>query len=186
MGPLVATRVMANIPDIPIIIQISWSLWFQKSMTLDVCPDIPKILNISNIYDIPDIATIPEIPFIIQISSSLWFQKMYDTWCLSVSPDIPHILDITDIPSTPDIPSNPDIPTIPDIPKINQISLSLWFQKCITLGGVCLSILTFTSFLTLLKFLTFMLFLKFPIFQISQSTTMLNFRSLAQKMAKLY
>ena len=50
MGPLVATRVMANIPDIPIIIQISWSLWFQKSMTLDVCPDIPAN------PEIPDIA----------------------------------------------------------------------------------------------------------------------------------
>ena len=77
---------------------IYWGLHF---------PDIP------NFSDIP---TIPEIPFIIQISSSLWFQKMYDTWCLFVTPDIPHILDITDIPSTPDIPSNPDSPKTPDIP----------------------------------------------------------------------
>ena len=65
MGPLVATRVMANIsdihtiPDIPIIIQISWSLWFQKGMTLDVCP------NIINISVIPDIPTITENPIII-------------------------------------------------------------------------------------------------------------------------
>jgi hypothetical protein len=57
---------MANIPDSPtipeitIIIQIKWSLWFQKSMILDVCPDI---INISLI---PDITTIPEIPTIIK------------------------------------------------------------------------------------------------------------------------
>ena len=73
MGPLVATRVMANIPDIPTIpdipaiIQISWSLGFQKGMTLDICPDI---INISLI---PVNPTIPEIPIIIKISSRLWF-----------------------------------------------------------------------------------------------------------------
>ena len=56
MGPLVATRVMANIPYIPtfpeitIIIQISWSLLLQRGMTLDVCHDI---INISLIPDIP-------------------------------------------------------------------------------------------------------------------------------------
>ena len=78
MGPLVATRVMANIPviltipDISAIIQISWSLGFQKGMTLDVCPDI---INISVIPYIPDIPTIPEIPIIIKISSRLWFRK---------------------------------------------------------------------------------------------------------------
>ena len=82
MGPLVATRVMANIhetppiPNPPIIIQISWSLWFQKGMTLDVCPDI---INISLI---PDIPTIPEIPIIIKISLRLWFLKV---WHLSLS-----------------------------------------------------------------------------------------------------
>ena len=73
MGPLVATRVMVNIPDIPIIIQISWSLWFQKGMTLYVCPDI---INISLIPDIPDIPTIPEIPIIMKISSRLWSKKV--------------------------------------------------------------------------------------------------------------
>ena len=60
MGPLVATRVMANIhetppiPNPPIIIQISWSLWFQKDMTLDVFPDI------INIYLIPTFLTFPQ------------------------------------------------------------------------------------------------------------------------------
>ena len=58
MGPLVATRVMANIPDIStfpditIVTQIRWSMWFQKGMTHDVCPDI---INISHIPDIPNI-----------------------------------------------------------------------------------------------------------------------------------
>ena len=36
-------------PEISIIIQISLSLWFQKGMILDVCPDN---LNITNILDI--------------------------------------------------------------------------------------------------------------------------------------
>ena len=63
---------ISTIPDIPIVIQISWSLWFQKGMTLDVCLDIK---NISLIPDIPDISTIPEIPIIIKISSRLWFLK---------------------------------------------------------------------------------------------------------------
>ena len=68
MGPLDAPRVRANIfdiptiPDIPLIIQISWKLWFQKGITLDICPDIPEILNIP---DIPNIPTIPQIPIII-------------------------------------------------------------------------------------------------------------------------
>ena len=62
MGPLVATRVMANssdiptIPDIPIIIQICWCLQFQKGMTLDVCP------NIINFFLIPTFLTFP--PFL--------------------------------------------------------------------------------------------------------------------------
>ena len=38
-------------------------------MTLDVCPDIPDILNI------PVIPDIPEISIIIEISLRLWFQK---------------------------------------------------------------------------------------------------------------
>ena len=39
-------------PEISIIIQISLSLSFQKGMILDVCPDIPDNLNITNILDI--------------------------------------------------------------------------------------------------------------------------------------
>ena len=62
MGPLVATLVMVNIhniptiPDIPIIIQISWSLRFQKGMAHDICH------GIINISVIPDIPTIPKSP----------------------------------------------------------------------------------------------------------------------------
>ena len=44
-------------------------------MTLDVCPDIPEILNIADIPDILNIPTNPEITIIIQISLSLWFRK---------------------------------------------------------------------------------------------------------------
>ena len=43
---------------------------------------------------------------------------MYDTWCLSVSPDILNIPDIPEIPYIPDIPDIPAIPTVPDIPDI--------------------------------------------------------------------
>ena len=39
-------------PEIFIIIQISLILSFQKGMILDVCPDIPDNLNITNILDI--------------------------------------------------------------------------------------------------------------------------------------
>ena len=41
--------------------------------------------------------------------------KMYDTWCLSVSPDILRI---------PDIPTIPDVPDIPDIP--NLLPRKIW------------------------------------------------------------
>ena len=40
---------------------------------------------------------------------------MYDTWYLSVSPDI---LNIPDIPEIPDIPHIPEIPEVNDIPDI--------------------------------------------------------------------
>ena len=65
---------ISTIPEIPIIIQISSRLWFRKGMTLDVCTDIPEIINIPDIFKIPDIPdipkipTIPRIPIIIQIS----------------------------------------------------------------------------------------------------------------------
>ena len=38
---------------------------------------------------------------------------MYDTWCLSVTPDI---LNIPEIPYIPDIPAIPKVLDIPDIP----------------------------------------------------------------------
>ena len=38
---------------------------------------------------------------------------MYNTWCLSVSPDI---LNIPDIPNIPHIPAIPKVPDIPDAP----------------------------------------------------------------------
>ena len=38
---------------------------------------------------------------------------MYNTWCLSVTPDI---LNIPEIPYIPDIPPIPIVPDIPDIP----------------------------------------------------------------------
>ena len=38
---------------------------------------------------------------------------MYDTWCLSVTPDI---LNIPDIPEIPDILVIPEVPNIPSIP----------------------------------------------------------------------
>ena len=41
---------------------------------------------------------------------------MYDTWCLSVSPDIFNIPDIADIPDIPDIPAIPAVNDLPDIP----------------------------------------------------------------------
>ena len=41
---------------------------------------------------------------------------MYDTWCLSVTPDILNIPDIPEIPYIPDIPPIPLVPDIPDIP----------------------------------------------------------------------
>ena len=41
---------------------------------------------------------------------------MYDTWCLSVSPDILNIPDIPEIPYITDIPVIPEVPDIPDIP----------------------------------------------------------------------
>ena len=64
-----------TIPQIPMIIQISLKLWFRKGMTLDVYHDIPEIINIPDISDIPNTPTIPAIPNIIQISSMLWFRK---------------------------------------------------------------------------------------------------------------
>ena len=47
--------------------------------------------------------------------------KIYDTWCLSVSRDMP------------DIPDIPGIPIIPEISIVIQISLRSWFRKGITL-----------------------------------------------------
>ena len=41
---------------------------------------------------------------------------MYDTWCLSVTPDILNIPDIPEIPYIPDIPAILKVPDIPDIP----------------------------------------------------------------------
>ena len=55
---------------------------------------------------------------------------MYDTWCLSVTPNI---LNIPDIPEIPDI---PNIPTIPEIPIIIQISSSLWFRKTVSISVI--------------------------------------------------
>ena len=46
---------------------------------------------------------------------------------LYVCPDIPEILNIPDIPN---------IPIIPEIPIIIQISLSLWFPKCMILPEI--------------------------------------------------
>ena len=46
---------------------------------------------------------------------------------LYVCPDIPNIFNI------PVIPDIPEIPTIHEISIIIQISLRLWFQKCMTL-----------------------------------------------------
>ena len=40
---------------------------------------------------------------------------MYDTWCLSVTPDILNIPDIPKIPHIPDISTIPKVPDIPDI-----------------------------------------------------------------------
>ena len=45
----------------------------------------------------------------------------------------------------PDIPDIPKIPRIPEIRIMIQITSSLWFRKCMTLG-VCLSLLTFSEF----------------------------------------
>ena len=39
--------------------------------------------------------------------------KIYNTWCLSVTPDI---LNIPDIPEIPNIPTIPKVHDIPDIP----------------------------------------------------------------------
>ena len=41
---------------------------------------------------------------------------MYDTWCLSVTPDILNIPHIPEIPDIPVIPTFPKVPDIPDIP----------------------------------------------------------------------
>ena len=41
---------------------------------------------------------------------------MYDTWYLSVSPDILNIPDIPEIPDIPHIPEIPEVNNIPDIP----------------------------------------------------------------------
>ena len=41
---------------------------------------------------------------------------MYNTWCLSVTPDILNIPDIPEIPYIPDIPPIPLVPDILDIP----------------------------------------------------------------------
>ena len=64
MGPLVATRVMANFPDIPtipyipIIIQISWSLWFQKGMTVDV-QTLSTVLSFNTFLTLPPFLKFP-------------------------------------------------------------------------------------------------------------------------------
>ena len=121
MGPLAATRVMANIsdiltiPKIPLIIKISWKLCFQKGITLDICPDI------INIYVIPNIPTIPEISIIIKISSSLWFQN---GMTLDVCPDISKILNIPKILNIHDIPK---IPTIPELTKLQLVVLKRYY-----------------------------------------------------------
>ena len=57
------------------------------------------------------------------------FPKRCNTYSLFWHPEILNI---------PDIPDIPKIPTIPEI-FIIQITLSLWFRKCMTLG-VCLSL----------------------------------------------
>ena len=67
----------------------------------------------------------------IEIISSMCFQR---DMILDVCPNIPEIINIT---NTPNIPNIPNIPTISDIPIIIQISSTLWFRKCMTLG-VCL------------------------------------------------
>ena len=65
---------------------------------------------------------------------------MYDTWYLSVSPDILNIPDIPEIPDIPDIPEIPEVTDISDIPfyyhaksgcsssKIGWVIA--YFQKC--------------------------------------------------------
>ena len=90
-----------TIYNIPIIIQISSSLWFQKCLTLGVwqCLDIPDIPNIPDIplflplWTFPTVSNIP----IIQIISSLWFQI-----CMTLG--VWHCPDIPNIPYIPDIP----------------------------------------------------------------------------------
>ena len=44
---------------------------------------------------------------------------MYDTWCLSVSPDILIIPNIPYIPNISDIPAIPEVPNISDIPNLH-------------------------------------------------------------------
>ena len=103
-----------------------------------------KHLIFSDILNIPDISTIPEIPIIIQNSSRSWFHVYFDI---------------------------PDIPYIPNNPVINiiiQIKLILWFRKHMTLG-VCVFLLTFSTFLI---FLTFQTFLKIGHSRYSQSTSL--------------
>ena len=74
---------------------------------------------------------------------------------LDVYPDIPKILNITNIPG---------ILTIPEIPIIIQISLSLCFQKCMTLGACqCPDILNIPNIPEISAFLTFLTFLTFPL-----------------------
>ena len=58
-----------TIPEIFIIIQISFRVWFQKGMSLYVCSNIPEILNIPNIPDIPNISDIPEFPLFLKLLS---------------------------------------------------------------------------------------------------------------------
>ena len=42
--------------------------------------------------------------------------KIYDTWCLTVTPDILNNPHIPEIPDIPDIPAIPKVLNIPDIP----------------------------------------------------------------------
>ena len=100
---------------------------------------------------------------------------MYDTWCLSVSPDILNIL--------PDILNIPDIPEISHISEISiiiQICLRLWFQKGITLYA-CSDIPEIPNIPDIPDIPENPLFLK----MLSRSPTMQNLEVLTSKMAEL-
>ena len=90
---------------------------------------------------------------------------------LYVCSDIPEILNM------------PEILTIPEIPIIIQITSSLWFRKCMTLGvkSVSPNILNIPNIPDIPDIPVFPLFLKL----LPRSPTMQNLEVLASKMAEL-